>query len=54
MQTAMSQFLTYAQGKQTGSVTGITGSNGAAGGVSQSTLLPLLVAAAGLLTTLAL
>ena len=55
MQAALAQYLYLAQGTQTGSVTGITGSSGGANSLmSQPGLLCLLVVAATLLTVLVL
>ena len=56
MQAALSQYLIYAQGKQTGSVTGITGASysAAASTVSKSSLLPLLGVLASVMTLLVL
>ena len=58
MQAALGQYLVYAQGRQTGSVTGITGGSypsGATTVTSRSALLPLLsMVAACALTLLAL
>ena len=51
MQATLSQYLIYAQGKQTGSVTGITGSSssGAESEVSRSALLPVLLVVASMM-----